>query len=94
MLVPPLETWLSITITLVPPSRRGAVTQLEVGGAAQLGVDAVVVSVELSMKPSVAPPTPKNIRSVVPLKNSVNGEHSSPRVLFTTHVVDPVEVIR
>jgi hypothetical protein len=67
MFVPPFETWLSITMPLVPPKACGATTQLEVGGVPQLGADAVVVRVELSMKPSVVLPTPKNIRSVVPL---------------------------
>ena len=45
----------------------GAVTQVEVGVDTQFGVDAVEVRVDPSMNASVVPPTPKNIRSVVPL---------------------------
>lgn len=82
-----------MTIPLVPPSVCGAVTQLEVGEAQQFGCEAVPVKVELSTKPSAALPTPKNIRSVMPSKNSVSGEHSSPRVLLTTQPVAPVEVV-
>ena len=65
MLVPPLETWLSITIPLVPPRAVGDVTQLDVGVPVQFGVVNEVVIVELSRKPLVNP-TPKNNRSVVP----------------------------
>jgi len=41
---------------LAPPKACGTTTQLEVGGLPQLGIDAVVVSVELSMNPSVVLP--------------------------------------
>jgi hypothetical protein len=58
---------LSITIPLVPPIALGEVTQLEVGAPEQVGVVSDVVIVELSRYPSVAEPTPKNNRSVVPL---------------------------
>jgi len=58
----------------------------------QFGVVNEVVIVELSRNPSVLP-TPKNSRSVVPLSNSVSGEHSSPIVVFTTNVDEPVLVI-
>src|SRR5215469_2307244 len=92
MFVPPFDTTLSVTIPLVPPKAAGAFTQLEVAVPPQFGVDNVVVMVELSMNPSV-PPTPKNRRSVVPSKNSVSGEHSSPRVLFTVNVRSPLAVI-
>jgi hypothetical protein len=66
MLVPPFDNSLSITIPLVPPRALGAVTQLDVGRPVQVGVVKEVVIVELSRYPSVEP-TPKNIRSVVPL---------------------------
>jgi len=65
MFVPPFDNWLSITTPLVPPRALGAVTQLDVGGLTQDGVDKELVIVELSRNPSVDP-TPKNIRSVVP----------------------------
>ena len=67
MFVPPFDNWLSITIPLVPPRALGDVTQLDVGAPVQVGVVNEVVIVELSRYPSVEPPTPKNIRSVVPL---------------------------
>src|ERR1035438_3056328 len=38
MLVPPFDTWLSITIPLVPPRALGDVTQLDVGAPVQVGV--------------------------------------------------------
>jgi hypothetical protein len=82
MFVPPFDNWLSITIPLVPPRALGAVTQLDVVAPEQDGVDKELVIVELSKYPSLEP-TPKNIRSVVPLSNSVSGEHSSPSMLFT-----------
>jgi hypothetical protein len=66
MFAPPLDNWLSITIPLVPPRALGAFTQLDVGGAEQLGVVNELVIVELSMNPSLELPTPKNRRSVVP----------------------------
>ena len=37
MLVPPLDTWLSITMPLVPPRAFGDVTQLDVGAPVQFG---------------------------------------------------------
>jgi hypothetical protein len=92
MFAPPFDNWLSITIPLVPPRVLGDVTQLEVGAPVQIGVVSDVVTVELSRNPSVEP-TPKNIRSVVPSKNSVSGEHSSPFVLFTTKFDEPVLVM-
>jgi hypothetical protein len=67
MFVPPFDNWLSITIPLVPPRALGDVTQLDVGAPVQVGGVNEVVIVELSRNPSVEPPTPKNIRSVVPL---------------------------
>jgi hypothetical protein len=79
---------------LVPPRALGDETQLVVGRPVQFGVVSEVVIVELSRYPSVVPPTPKNIRSVVPLSNSVNGEHSSPLVVFTTKLDAPVLVMR
>src|SRR5664279_5575224 len=98
MLAPPFDTWLSITMPLVPPRAAGAFTQLAVGAAPQTGVVSDVVIAELSRNPSGVPvaelPTPKKKRSVVPSKNSVSGEHSSPRVLFTTKVDEPVLVMR
>jgi len=66
MLVPPFDTWLSITIPLVPPRELGEVTQLDVGVPMQFGVVSEVVIVEPSRNPSFELPTPKNIRSVVP----------------------------
>jgi hypothetical protein len=66
MFVPPFESWLSITIPLLPPRTLGAVTQLDVGAPEQVGVLSEVVMVEASRNPSVDP-TPKNSRSVVPL---------------------------
>jgi hypothetical protein len=66
MLVPPFDTWLSITIPLVPPRALGDVTQLDVGAPVQVGVVSEAVIVELSRNPSVDP-TPKNNRSVAPL---------------------------
>jgi hypothetical protein len=67
MFVPPFDNWLSITIPLIPPRALGAVTQVDVGAPVQVGADNEEVPiVELSRNPSVVPPTPKNIRSVVP----------------------------
>jgi hypothetical protein len=69
MLAPPVEeSWLSITIPLVPPNAAGVVTQLAVGlpDVQLVGVEmVVVVSVEDFTKPSLLP-TPKNKRSVAP----------------------------
>ena len=67
MFVPPFDSWLSITIPLVPPRALGEVTQLEVADPEQVGVLSEVVIAELSRYPSVVEPTPKNNRSVVPL---------------------------
>lgn len=74
----------------------GAVTQVDVGlPLLQVeGAGRPAVMLELLTNPSLGPPTPKNIRSVVPLENSVSGEHSSPLELFTTHVFWVVEVIK
>jgi hypothetical protein len=66
MFAPPFDTWLSITIPLVPPRALGELTQLDVGRPVQFGVVNEVVIVELCKYPSVVPPAPKNIRSVVP----------------------------
>jgi hypothetical protein len=69
MFVPPLDTWLSITIPLVPPRALGEVTQLDVGAPVHVGTVSEVVIVELSRNPSEpvpVEPTPKNNRSVVP----------------------------
>ena len=69
MLAPPVEeSWLSITIPLVPPNAAGVVTQLDVGwpDVQLVGVETLVaVSVDDFTNPSVLP-TPKNNRSVVP----------------------------
>src|SRR5450755_3179977 len=78
---------------LVPSRLRGAVTHVEVGlpfeQVEEAGRPAVIL--EPLMKPllgtAAGPPTPKNSRSVVPSKNSVNEEHSAPVVLFTTQLV-------
>jgi len=37
MFVPPLDSWLSITIPLVPPRALGDVTQLDVGAPVHVG---------------------------------------------------------
>src|SRR5689334_19991018 len=99
MLVPPLDNWLSMMMPLVPPNALGAVTHVLVGFPAEQvpGAGNPAVKLELSTNPSPLPPalpTPKNNLSVVPLENSVNGEHSSPLVLFTTQVASPVGVIK
>ena len=52
MFVPPFDTWLSITMPLVPPRALGDVTQLDVGAPVQVGVVSEVVIVELSRNPS------------------------------------------
>src|SRR6202046_2418245 len=78
---------------LVPPRAFGDVTQLDVGEPVQVGVVSKVVIDELSRNPLLELPTPKNNRSVVPSENSVNGEHSSPAVLSTTKVDEPVLVM-
>src|SRR5450755_1485125 len=78
---------------LVPSRLRGAVTHVEVGlpfeQVEEAGRPAVIL--EPLMKPllgtAAGPPTPKNSRSVVPSKNSVNEEHSAPFVLFMTQLV-------
>src|ERR1035438_2772800 len=64
MLVPPFDTWLSITIPLVPPRALGDVKQLDVGAPVQVGVESEAVIVELSRNPSVDP-TPNNKRSEI-----------------------------
>src|SRR5271163_4820141 len=79
-------------IPLVPPRAFGAVTQLDDGKLTQTGVDKELVIVELSRNPSLNP-TPKKRRSVVPSKNSVSGEHSSPKVLLITKLDEPVLVM-
>ena len=69
MFVPPLNTWLSITIPLVPPRALGDVTQLDVGAPVHVGAVCEVVIVERSRNPSDAVPVepmPNNNRSVVP----------------------------
>ena len=66
MFAPLFDTWLSITIPLVPSRALGELTQVDVGSPVQFGVVSEVVIVELSRNPSVEPPTPKNNRSVVP----------------------------